>query len=137
MFNKSRRTFIKGATYSSALALTGVAGLSNLAMADNKSANAQNINTEIVTLINHTASAVSIDNISGTAISALNDENQVSIAAGEESSFIVPAMSSKSGSANNKNLFITDVLVGGQLAISSEYPEFNGIYPMTVFNKAA
>ena len=134
MFNKSRRTFIKGATYSSALAL---AGLSSLAMANNKSAHTQNIDTEIVTLINHTASAVSIDNISGTAISALNDENQVSIAAGEESSFIVPAMSSKSGSANNKNLFITDVLVGGQLAISSEYPEFNGIYPMTVFNKAA
>ena len=138
MLDKSKRTFIKGAVYTSALAVTGVAGLSNMALAGNRSnSQDQTMATEIVTLVNQTASVVIIDNISGVAITDLNDENIVSIAPGEESSFIVPAISSKSGSANNKNLFITDVMAGGELAINSEYPEFNGIYPVSVFYKQA
>jgi len=133
MLNTSRRTFIKGAAYSSALALSGITALSNLAFAENDIEKDLAINTEIVTLINQTASPVTIDNISGVPISNQNDETVVSIAPGEESSFVVPALSDKGGSANNKNLFISDVMLDGQLAISSEYPEFNGVYPASFF----
>ncbi len=133
MLDKSRRIFIKSTTYASALAITGAIGLSNLANANQELSTDHAIDTEIVTLINHTASTITLDNISGVAITDLNDENVVSIAAGEEASFIVPALSSKTGSANNKNLFITDVMNDGLLAIHSDYPEFNGLYPASVF----
>lgn len=133
MLDKSRRIFIKSTTYASALAITGAIGLSNLANANQELSTDHAIDTEIVTLINHTASTITLDNISGVAITDLNDENVVSIAAGEEASFIVPALSSKTGSANNKNLFITDVMNDGLLAIHSDYPEFNGVYPASVF----
>lgn len=135
MINASRRTFIKSAAYSSVLTVTGISNLSAIA---NASSNQKHIiETEIVTLINHTASPVTLDNISGIAITDLNDERVVSIAPGEESTFIVPAISSKSGSANNKNLYITDVMMDGQLAINSDYPEFNGVYPPSVFETLA
>ncbi len=133
MLDKSRRIFIKSTTYASALAITGTIGLSNLANANQELSTDHAIDTEIVTLINHTASTITLDNISGVAITDLNDENVVSIAAGEEASFIVPALSSKTGSANNKNLFITDVMNDDLLAIHSDYPEFNGVYPASVF----
>jgi len=137
MLNKSRLTFIKTAAYTSVLAVPGAAELSALASASENMTQDQRINTEIVTLINHTASTVTLDNISGIAITDLNDESTVSIAPGEESSFIVAAINSKNGSANNKNLYITDVMMGGQLAINSDYPEFNGIYPQSVFETQA
>lgn len=138
MQNKSRRTFIKGATYATALTITGVASLSCLATASESHVNQnQTEATEIVTLINHTSAPVRIDNISEVAINELNDENMATIAPGAESSFIVPALSVKNGSANNKNLFITDVMAGGQLFIKSDHPEFNGIFPTSVFETQA
>lgn len=135
MTETSRRRFLKGAVYSSVLALTGVASLSNIEIANDSVTEETAIATEIVTLINHTSSAVTIDNISGVAITELNDEDIVTLNAGEESSFIIPAMAQKTGSANNKNLFITDVMMDGKLVIKSEYVEFNGLFPTSVFSK--
>lgn len=124
MLNKSRRTFIKGAAYTSALAVSGVAGLSSKAMADDRQSQQQAADTEVVCLINHTASPVTFN-------------SRLAIAPGEQKSFVVPTLNSNdSAYSNNKNLFITDVLIG-QLAISSDYPEFNGIVPMDTFASQA
>jgi len=150
MFNQSRRTFIKGAAYSSALAM---GGLSSVAMAaDALATKTPTVGTELVTLINHTASSVTFNSISGVGLTDIyqylatkmnklekhTGQNVVTMAPGEQLSFVVAAMSSgDSVNANTKNLFITDVL-DGHLAISRDYPEFNGIFPITVFeNRAA
>ncbi len=158
MFNQSRRKFVKGVAYSSTLVM---GGLSSLALArsnesTSKSANQspikpsnpdQVIGNEVVTLINHTASSVTFSSIS---LAGLTDtfqylaikENElgshtnqgvVTIAPGEQLSFVVATLSSDdSVYTNNKNLFITDVL-DGHLEIKSEHRQFNGIFPITVF----
>lgn len=135
MIETSRRRFLKGALYSSVLTLTGITSLSSEVSASESFSQDTAVATEIVTLINHTSSVVDLDNISGIAITELNDENKVTLAAGEESSFIVPAMTEKNGSANNKNLFITDVMMDGKLVIQSDFIEFNGVFPTSVFDK--
>ena len=166
MFNQSRRTFIKGVAFSSALAAGGISGLAMAA--DSKvSANVstggsalptcdisigpnQTIGTEIVTLTNHTSSNVRFDSISGAGLEHINkhltvkvnklgkhaNQGTVTLAPGEQLSFVVAALSCDDcGNANNKNLFIPNMLAG-QLTVSSNHPEFNGIIPLTVFETA-
>ncbi len=163
MINQSRRTFIKGAAYSSVLTLGGISGL---AMATGKNATSsasidgsalptcdisiapnQTIGTEIVTLNNNTNTVVRINSISGSGLEHVNKhltvkvnnvgkhENQgiVTLTPGEKLSFVVAALSTdECGNANNKNLFIPNMLAG-QLNVSSDHPAFNGIIPLTVF----
>lgn len=167
MFNQSRRTFIKGVAYSSALAAGGVSSLAmataNSSLATNASTGGsalptcdisiaphQTVGTEIVTLTNHTSSNVQFDNISGAGLEHVNKhlavkvnklgkhagQKQVTLAPGEQLSFVVAAISSDDcGNTNNKNLFIPNMLAG-QLIIESNHPEFNGVIPLTVFETA-
>ena len=165
MFNQSRRTFIKGVAYSSALtvgSLSGVAlatdalatkapvGGSALPTCDISISPSQTIGTEIVTLTNHTNSNVRFDSISGAGLEHINkhlavkvnklgkhaNQATVTLAPGEQLSFVVAALSCDDcGNANNKNLFIPNMLAG-QLTVSSNHPEFNGIIPLTVFETA-
>ena len=171
MINQSRRTFIKGATYSTALT---VGGLSSVAMATDalsKKTTAvksiasmgsalptcdisipatQSIGTNIVTLTNTTRSTVTVNSISSMGLQHVNKylavkvnklgshagQAKVSLAPGEDLSFVVAAISSDdSGNPNNKNLFIPNVLLG-KLEVSSDHPDFNGIIPVTVFETA-
>lgn len=144
MFNQSRRQFIKGAAYSSALAMSG---LSSLALATDGTVGIAQVNDiEVLTLINQTASNVTFNGFSCAGstdiyqyLSKVNkfdkhsNQDDVNIAPGEQLSFVVPAISSiESVKANNKNIFITDVLEG-HLAIKSDHPKYNGIVPITVF----
>ncbi len=123
MLNSSRRTFIKGATYTSALALTGIAGFSSYAIAGDVNASQNQSRTENIDLINHTSSYVTITSKDG-----------LSIGPGEQLSFAVPAISNQqNNSANNKHLFITDELANNYVAIKSDYTEFNGIFALTTF----
>ncbi len=149
MFNQSRRTFIKGIAYSSALT---VGGLSSVVIAaDALATKVPTVGAEVVTLVNHTASKVTFNSISGVGLSDINQffakkanklgkhsgNNAVTIAPGEQKSFVVATLSSKvSGSAYNKNLFITDVLKD-HLDIKSDHSEFNRIVPITVFENLA
>ena len=89
MFNQSRRTFIKGVAYSSALTAGGISSLA-MATTDSKlSANVstggsalptcdisiaphQTVGTEIVTLTNHTKGNVKFDSISGVGLEHIN-----------------------------------------------------------------
>ncbi|MGK0272215.1 MAG: hypothetical protein ACI88H_002881 [Cocleimonas sp.] len=123
MLNSSRRTFIKSAAYTSALAMTGVAGFSSYAIAGDVNATQKQSSTENIDLINHTSSYVTIDSRDG-----------LSIGPGEQLSFAVPAISNqKNNSANNKHLFITDELANNHVTIKSDYTEFNGIFALTAF----
>ena len=107
----------------------------------------QTIGSEIVTLNNHTNTDVSFDNISGVGLEHINkhlavkvnklgkhaNQGVVTLAPGEQLSFVVAAICSDDcGNANNKNLFIPNMLAG-QLTVSSDHPAFNGIIPLTVF----
>lgn len=169
MFNQSRRTFIKGVAYSSALAAGGVSSiamatsnssLKDTALSTNASSRGsalptcdisiaphQTVGTEIVTLSNHTNSNVKFDNISGAGLEHVNKhlavkvnkigkhagQRQVTLKPGEQLSFVVAAISCDDcGNANNKNLFIPNMLAGN-LIIESNHPEFNGVIPLTVF----
>lgn len=168
MINESRRTFIKGVAYSSALT---VGGLSSVAMAtdalstkksvtasvgsalptcDISIASTQNIGTEIVTITNTTNTKVRVDSISSMSLQHVNKNlaikvnnigvhaelSVVTLAPGEQLSFVVAALSTDdAGNANNKNLFIPNVLLG-KLNVESDHPDFNGIIPVTVFETA-
>lgn len=168
MINQSRRTFIKGVAYSSALT---VGGISSIAMATDTLATEESVvassgtglptcdisipsnqcmGTEIMTLTNHTASQVKIKSISSMGLQHINKhlavkvnklgkhagKGQVTLAPGEQLSFVVAALSSDdAGNANNKNLFIPSVLLG-KLNVESDHPDFNGIIPVTVFETA-
>lgn len=144
MFNRSRRKFVKGVAYSSILAIGGLSGLA-LAGKDKTTAN------EVLTLINHTASNVTFSGISlagsydiyhylaikEVKLGKQDSQSIVTIAPGEQLSFVVATQSSNdSTNTNNKNLFITDVLEG-HLAIKSDHRQFNGIFPITVFKAKA
>ena len=122
---QSRRQFLKGAAYASALSLTGVAGLTKLAIADgNAATQSQMIGGEIINLINHTASVVSFDG--------------QTIAAGEQRSVVTaPRGGLNNGRANKKNVFISDVLTDDQLVIRSDYSEFNGVFLVAEFGMIA
>ncbi len=168
MINESRRTFIKGVAYSSALT---VGGLSSVAMAtdalstktaatasmgsalptcDISIPSTQTMGTEIVTITNTTATNVKFNSISSMGLQHVNKhlavkvnklgkhagQGKVTLAPGEQLSFVVAALSSDdAGNANNKNLFIPNVLLG-KLEIDSDHPDFNGIIPVTVFETA-
>ena len=163
MFNQTRRNFIKGVAYTSALS---IGGISSLAMANSqKTADSvktqttglptcdisipqeQTIGTEKVTLTNHTNRNVTINSISGAGLEHVNkhltvkvnnlgkhaDQGIVTLVPGEQLTFLVAALcTDECGNANNKNLFIPNVLAG-QLSVSSDHPAFNGIIPLTVF----
>jgi len=98
-------------------------------------------------LTNHTNTNVIFDSISGTGLEHVNkhlavkvnklgkhaNRDQVTLTPGEQLSFVVAVLSSDdSGNANNKNLFIPNMLTG-QLTVSSNHPAFNGIIPLSVF----
>lgn len=168
MINQSRRTFIKGVAYSSALT---VGGLSSVAMATDVLVTKESVaassgtalptcdisipanqcmGTEILTLTNTTSGHVKIKSISSMGLQHINrhlavkvnklgkhaGKGQVTLAPGEQLSFVVAALSSDdAGNANNKNLFIPNVLLG-KLNIESDHSDFNGIIPVTVFETA-
>ena len=122
---QTRRHFLKGAAYASALSLTGVAGLSKLAFADSKlMIQHQTVGGETVNLINHTASAV-------------NFKGQIIAAGGHCSAVIAVDMVNGNSGVNKKDLFISDVLTDDQLMIRSDYPEFNGVFPVAEFDMLA
>ncbi len=168
MINQSRRTFIKGVAYSSALT---VGGLSSVAMATDVLVTKESVaassgtalptcdisipanqcmGTEILTLTNTTTGHVKIKSISSMGLQHVNrhlavkvnklgkhaGKGQVTLAPGEQLSFVVAALSSDdAGNANNKNLFIPNVLLG-KLNIESDHSDYNGIIPVTVFETA-
>lgn len=107
----------------------------------------QIIGTEIVTLNNHTNCDVTFNSISGAGLEDINkhlavkvnklgkhaNQSVVTLTPGEQLSFVVAAVcADEYGNANNKNLFIPNVLAG-QLKVSSDHPAFNGVIPLTVF----
>ena len=143
MFNKTRRTFIQGAAYFSALSLGGLS--SKTIAAEALGTKVSTGDTETVNLINHTSSTVTFSSISSTGSSDIFQylskkvkkmklqagNSLVTLAPGEQRSFIVKTFSNnKNVGGIQKNLFVTDVLED-HLAIKSDYPEFNGIFPIT------
>lgn len=111
---------------------------------------AQTVGTEIVTITNHTNTNVRLDSISSMSLQDVNkhlavkinnlgihaDLSVVTLGPGDQLSFVVAALSSDdSGNANNKNLFVPNVLLG-KLNVESDHPDFNGIIPVTVFETA-
>ena len=165
VFNQSRRTFIKGAAYSSALTIGGLSSVviaadaltneaaingSALPTCDISLKPSQTVGTEKVTLTNHTYSTVKVYSISGVGMEHVNkhiavkvnklgkhaNTGIVTLAPGEQLSFVVAAIScDECGNANNQNLFIPKVLAG-KLKVESDHPDFNGIIPLTVFETA-
>ena len=154
MINQSRRKVLKGMGYGLALSVTGISTAA-MALSDKQSqANTlpscditiyqqQSSGKEIVSVMNLTGKAVTLDSIepvglehvNGSLVVKLNnvDNGAITLAAGERLSFEIEATSTQN---NNDDLLIPNVLAG-HVKISSDHPAFNGIIPVTVFDGQA
>jgi len=165
MSTTTRRTFLKGLAYSSALSL---GGLTSIVMAkpdgENLSTNSalptcdihllstKNSGSETLSLFNHTEANVTIESIErvnldneskflAVKVNKLDKHaghNSVTLEPGETMDFVVSATSSdyQDYSIENDSLEIPNVLAG-QLKVSSDHHAFNGIIPVTVFDSKA
>ena len=162
MSNTTRRTFLKGLAYSSALSLGGLSSLA-IAKSSAKTSSAgaalpscdihllptQHIGTEILSLFNHTDKNVTIENITRHNLDDVNkflaikvnklgkhaEQNSVTLAPGETMEFVVAAISSDNygNTTHSSTLSIPNVLAG-QLKVNSDHLDFSGIIPVTVFD---
>ena len=156
----TRRTFLKGLAYTSALSL---GGFSSLAMAKSNTGTAlptcdihmlptQNTGSEMLSLYNHTDASVTIDGIDKVNLDDENKflavkvnkldkqagQNSITLAPGETMQFEVSAISSdfQDYSAENGSLELPNVLAG-QLKVSSNHQAFDGLIPVTIFDSKA
>lgn len=157
-FTPSRRTFLKGAAYSSALTLGGLSGIAMAGSAVSKRATEgyalptcdisimrqHTLGKEIVSLFNHTDKVVTLNSITPVGLEHINGSllvkvNQIDdhtsnkvikLKAGERLSFEVEAITKNN---STESLPIPNVLAG-HLKITSDHPAFNGIVPVTVFD---
>ena len=159
MINQSRRTLLKGMGYGMAVAATG--GVASTAMAATASATSgavvnqslqfvmpscditiylqQTVGKEIVSLMNLTDQAVTLDSIkpvglqhiNGSLVVKLNNvaDGKLILQPGERLAFEVEATSH----SPDKELGIPNVLAG-YVNITSDHPAFNGRIPVTVFD---
>lgn len=162
MSNTTRRTFLKGLAYGSALS---VGGVSTLAMAKSNTQTSggalptcdihllptQQTGAETLSLFNHTDADVVIDGIDrvnldenkflAIKVNKLGEQsghNSATLAPGETMEFVVAATSSdyQKYSAENGSSAIPNVLAG-QLKVSSNHQAFDGMIPVTVFDSKA
>ena len=164
MSNTTRRTFLKGLACGSALS---VGGLSSIAIAKSTSIHVtgsalptcdihllpnQHIGTDIVSISNHTDTAVTLNSFAPDNLDGVNQylavkvnklgkhagQNTVTLAPGESLELVVAAISSDNQGNNNakSSLAIPNVLAG-QLKVSSSHHAFSGIIPVTVFDSQA
>jgi len=164
MSNTTRRTFLKGLAYGSALSL---GGLSSLAIAKSNSQHSsagaglpscdihllptQHIGTEILSLFNHTDKNVTIESITrhnlddnkylAIKVDKLGNhsgQNTVTLTPGETMEFVVAAISSDNygNTSSDGSVPIPNVLAG-QLKVNSDHLDFSGIIPVTVFDSQA
>lgn len=168
MSNQTRRTFLKSIAYGSALSM---GGLSSLAMANANKLTVetiakgsalptcdiqllpkQHIGSEILSLINHTDTHVSVGRIMPVGLKNTNKYlsikvdklgkhahlGTVTLAPKEELRFVVSAISSdkQGNTTHNSSVAIPNVLAG-KLKVNSDHYAFNGIIPVTVFDAQA
>lgn len=112
----------------------------------------QHFGTEILILTNHTDTDVTLDKITPINLENVNSyltvkvnkfgkhagQTTVTLAPGEHLELVVAAISSdnQSNAEYNSSLPIPNVLAG-QLNVSSDHDDFNGIIPVTVFDSKA
>lgn len=156
MIDQTRRKLIKSLGYTMALT---TAGVSTLAMANNENkataitsalptcdisiCQQQTNGKEIVSLMNLTDKAVTLDaitpigleHVNGSLVVKLNnvDNGAIIIQAGERFTFEVEAI----GKAQKYNELQIPNVLAGHLKIKSDHPAFNGIIPVTVFDSQA
>lgn len=156
MINQSRRTLLKGLGMGGIAITTGVTTSAVMALSKSTSevsmtASAlptcditiyqqQTSGKEMVTLMNLTDEAITLDSITPVGLEHVNGSllvnvnkvpnGKVAIAAGERLSFEVEAVTAN---LINEQDPIPNVLAG-HLQINSEHPAFNGIIPVTVFD---
>ena len=156
MINQSRRTLLKGLGIGGIAISTGFSA--SAVMAYSKSASEVNTSAsplptcditiyqqqtsgkEIVTLMNLTDEAISLDSttpvglehVNGSLVVNVNNapNGKVTLASGERLSFEVEAVTANLISEQDP---IPNVLAG-HLQINSDHPAFNGIIPVTVFD---
>lgn len=164
MSNTTRRTFLKGLAYTSALSLGGISSFAmakSNALSSDSSKNValptcdihllptQNTASETLSLFNHTDANVTIDGIDKVN---LDDENKflvvkvnrldkqsgqdsVTLAPGETMEFLVSATSSDYQEYSALNASLElPNVLAGQLKVNSDHQAFNGIIPVTVFD---
>ena len=125
----SRRQFLKGAAYTSALS---VGGLSSLAFADSSTVTLLNQSNKAVAL--DAANPVSLKKVPGWVVvklnvtpklgsAEINDSYRITLAAGEQRSFAV-----------DSDLVPELKQAGGHIVITSEQAVFDKLVPMATFD---
>ena len=133
----SRRSFLKGAAYTSALSITGV---SSLALAESAAVEKQYIMSgsasSSVTLFNQSAKTValnasqpvSLEKVNGWVVVKINkattkDGSEITLASGQSQSFSVDA-----------DLAPMLIETGGDIVITNEYSTLDNMIPITTYN---
>ena len=132
----SRRTFLKGAAYTSALS---VSGLSSLALAESTAEKQYIMSgtaTSSVTLFNQSANTValnanrpvSLEKVNGWVVVKINkataqDTSEITLASGQSRTFAVDA-----------ELAPMLIETGGDIVITNEYSTLDNMIPITSYN---
>lgn len=132
----TRRNFLKGAAYTSALSIGGVSTLALANSASSESYIVSGSTSSSVTLFNQSAKTValnaaqpvSLEKVNGWVVVKINkateqNPNQITLVAGEKRSFAVDTELAP---------MLTET--GGDIVITSEYSELDNMVPMTPYN---
>ncbi len=155
MTNQSRRTLLKGLAYGIALTASGASTAAIALTPNNKQKCAlptcditiyhqQTSSKEIVSLMNLSGEAITLDgikpvgltHINGSIIIKLNhvSDGKITLAAGERLSFEIEALSTADQTVSQTGDLLIPNVVAGHVKITSDHPAFNGIIPVTVFD---
>jgi hypothetical protein len=132
----SRRTFLKGAAYTSALSVTGVSSLALAESANPKQYIVSGSSSHTVTLFNQSAKTValnasqpvSLEKVNGWVVVKINkaaeqSTTDITLAAGQSQSFAV-----------DTELAPMLIETGGDIVITNEYSALDNMIPITNYN---
>ena len=132
----TRRSFLKGTAYTSALSVTGLSGIALAQSADPKQYIVSGSGSPAVTLFNQSAKTVALDasqpvsleKVNGWVVVKINKATEqstsdITLAAGQSRSFAVDA-----------ELAPMLIETGGDIVITNEYSTLDNMIPITTYN---
>ena len=132
----TRRSFLKGAAYTSALSVTGLSSIALAQSADHKQYIISGSGAPAVTLFNQSAKTVALDATQPVSLEKVNGWVVVKInkATEQSTSGITLASGQSQSFAVDAELAPMLIETGGDIVITNEYSTLDNMIPMTTYN---
>lgn len=132
----TRRSFLKGAAYTSALSVTGLSSIALAQSADPKQYIISGSGAPAVTLFNQSAKTVALDATQPVSLEKVNGWVVVKInkATEQSTSGITLASGQSQSFAVDAELAPMLIETGGDIVITNEYSTLDNMIPMTTYN---